>query len=153
LKKQLQPFALARTTAILYKPGGEEIPIHTTLQVYVDENCRCGYMIAVKDRKTLAGFYDRKYFELQTLEDCMPKEFGYEFTDTIAYKFKDVIVVREHRVWRGAKPWIGIHKNVNYWVELQNGYAVGMNENPSHGLSFPVVKMKRKEQKTNHKLY
>ena len=41
--------------------------------------------------------------------------------------------------------WIGKHKYVHNWVELANGYAVGMNENPSRGLTFPVVKLRGKK--------
>jgi len=33
-------------------------------------------------------------------------------------------------------------KNVNSFVVLENGYAVGFNENPAKGWSFPVVKYK-----------
>lgn len=39
--------------------------------------------------------------------------------------------------------WPGPSKNVMYWVELKNGYAIGMNENPSLGLSFPVIKLRK----------
>jgi len=72
----------------------------------------------------------------KTLKDCM-----YDlFDDVPAYKMKDVPVVRE--VDFREMPWPGVHKNVYYWVVLENGYAVGMNENPSRGLSFPIVKIK-----------
>lgn len=85
---------------------------------------------------------------MKTLLDCMPYEFEQSFDDTPAYKNKDVEVVAEHCMHDddGSRPWKrwpGIHKNVTYWVELANGKAVGWNENPSKGWSFPVVKMKK----------
>lgn len=36
----------------------------------------------------------------------------------------------------------GKHKNVMNWWLLDNGYAVGFNENPSFGWSFPIIKLK-----------
>lgn len=77
----------------------------------------------------------------QTLSQVMPPEFR-QYEDTQAYQFKDMRVVKEHcphyqqDYYTG---WIGSHKNVYYWVELENGYAVGWNENPSRGWSFPVL--------------
>lgn len=80
---------------------------------------------------------------------------GVEYRNEKAYKFRDIKVTKEHSrigVSDGKivdiryKKWIGTHKNVHNWVELENGYAVGMNENPSRGLSFPVVKMKKNKE-------
>lgn len=79
----------------------------------------------------------------KTLKDCTPKEFQYEYNDTKAFEFNNIAVVREHRLRQHSVPWIGAHKHVYYWVELENGYAVGWNENPSRGWSFPVVKINR----------
>lgn len=36
----------------------------------------------------------------------------------------------------------GTHKNVGNWWLTDTGYAIGFNENPSLGWSFPVVKLK-----------
>lgn len=78
------------------------------------------------------------------------------YSDEKAYKFRDVEVIKRYSrvdVKDGRiidipyKKWIGTHKYVHNWVELENGYAVGMNENPSRGLSFPVVRMKKREIK------
>lgn len=40
-------------------------------------------------------------------------------------------------------PWstFGHHKNVYSWVLLKNGLAVGWNESPSRGWSFPSKKI------------
>ena len=76
----------------------------------------------------------------KTLEQVLPYEFGLEFDDTQAYKFKDVRVIKKHDA--REKPWPGTHKNITYWWELANGYAVGMNENLARGWSFPVIKLK-----------
>lgn len=77
----------------------------------------------------------------KTLKDVMPPEFlGVEFDTTRAYKMRDVEVSKEHFTGN----WPGNHKNVYFWVELKNGFAVGWNENPGRGWSFPVMKLKRK---------
>ena len=73
------------------------------------------------------------------LIDAMPEEFARYHTDERAHRYADVEVVSEYRFG-----WPGPQKNVHYWVELENGYAVGWNENPSRGWSFPVVRVKVK---------
>jgi hypothetical protein len=57
-----------------------------------------------------------------------------------AYKYLDVKVLRTF--WSHTIRWVGTHKNVHFWVLLENGYAVGWNESPSRGWSFPMVKLK-----------
>jgi len=59
-------------------------------------------------------------------------------------KYFEVGVVREY--WshgnsenKPVKKWPGPQKYVFVWVELENGKAVGWNENPSRGWTFPVV--------------
>lgn len=75
--------------------------------------------------------------EYKTLKDVMPIEFLQgEYDTTRAYKMKDVSVIKEH-----CHKWPGKHKNVHIWVELENGYAIGCNENPARGWSFPVHKL------------
>lgn len=82
------------------------------------------------------------------LIDVMPREFSYEYVDTKAYKMKDIEVVQKYSTVDcgydsiQVKSFPGTHKNVYVWYELVNGYAVGINENPSRGWSFPVVKVK-----------
>ena len=82
--------------------------------------------------------------EKRTLKDYMPREFmGGEYHDTKAFKLADVVVVKEHCRHYDQDEyirWPGKHKNVHYWVELENGYIVGWNENPARGWSFPVIK-------------
>lgn len=39
----------------------------------------------------------------------------------------------------GFKEWPGKQKDVHVWWELENGKAVGWNESPSRGWSFPVI--------------
>lgn len=89
-----------------------------------------------------------------TLADAAPREFmGAEYNDVRARRFAEIEVVesrsgslcREHGVlvWR-KDPWPGREKNVLVWWVLANGYAVGWNENPSRGWSFPVVRYSKK---------
>ena len=79
---------------------------------------------------------------MKTLKDCM----SYLDGSYTAYKYVDIEVIQEYSdssfVTDKWKRWIGKHKNVHYWVVLANGYAVAMNENPSYGISFPVMKYK-----------
>jgi len=56
------------------------------------------------------------------------------------WKYKDVIVKTTKS--SHLNRWIGPQRNVHFWVVLENGYAVGWNENPARGWSFPVVKVK-----------
>ena len=80
-----------------------------------------------------------------TLKDVMPSEFvNGSYHDTRAYKMRDAIVTVEHcGLWEQDeyKPWPGTHKNVYFWAELESGHAVGWNENPARGWSFPVIKL------------
>jgi hypothetical protein len=77
-----------------------------------------------------------------TLKEWAPAEFEQSFNDVRAYRYADVKVVEEFSMFEDDewKPWPGTHKNVTSWCILENGYAVGWNENPSIGWSFPVVK-------------
>lgn len=83
--------------------------------------------------------------KLKTLADSMPTELvSYGYEDTRAYKMKDILVIEEHCTLMDQdeyQRWLGKHKNVYFWVELENGNAVGWNENPGRGWSFPVVKI------------
>lgn len=80
------------------------------------------------------------------LSDVLPKEFLTDIhKNTIAYKFKDINIIAEHSSmldYNSYIGWPGKHKNVFFWVELENGYAVGWNENPGRGWSFPVFKIR-----------
>ena len=58
-----------------------------------------------------------------------------KFLDYLEHK-----VVAEHDGCVKAFP--GPHRNVYVWWELESGHAVGFNENPSVGWSFPVVKLR-----------
>lgn len=75
------------------------------------------------------------------LRDALSELDSHSFDDVRAYKMLDVEVV-EDNTYPVRKAWIGKEKHVYNWVALVNGYAVGFNENPSRGWSFPVVKVK-----------
>ena len=80
----------------------------------------------------------------KTLRDCIPLEWVSEGEKRRAPFLRDnadVAVVRE--VDGCVEAWPGKHKNVLHWYVLANGYAVGWNESPSHGWSFPVVRLAR----------
>lgn len=63
----------------------------------------------------------------------------------------DVEIKKEHS--RLAEPmafreWPGHQQNVHVWWELMDGSAVGWNENPTKGWSFPVLKPKELQHLT-----
>jgi len=70
----------------------------------------------------------------------------YRGVDIEAKKFSDVRIVRRHASY---KRWPGADRDVEYWVELENGLAVGMvhRRGPSGTrrkkyAEFPIVAMK-----------
>lgn len=81
----------------------------------------------------------------RTLSEVLPKCFlSGTYDKTIAFNLRDMKVVQEHSLFYEQdeySPWPGKHKNVYFWVELENGLAVGWNENPENGWSFPVLNL------------
>jgi hypothetical protein len=77
----------------------------------------------------------------KTLKDVLPSDFLTSYRDVRAYNYRDVEVVTEH--FSDGNVWPGPQKNVHFWVELVNEVAVGWNENPERGWSFPVVSLKK----------
>lgn len=76
---------------------------------------------------------------MTTLRDNLPKEAcSCEYEGQSFQRFLDIEVIE--KIDGRDVPWIGSHKNVINWYKLDNGYAVGWNENPSIGWSFPVKK-------------
>ena len=80
---------------------------------------------------------------MPTLRETLPKEFFPEHAGTQAHKLDYLEVVAEH-FGQGMEPWPGPQKHVYCWWELEQGYAVGWNENPNRGWSFPVIRIKLK---------
>ena len=74
---------------------------------------------------------------MKALKDVLPIE-AYEY-ETVQ-KYFNVEVLRE--VDSFDEPWVGKHKNVMNWFILANGKAIGWNENPAIGWSFPVITYK-----------
>lgn len=75
------------------------------------------------------------------LRGVLPQEFFAEFMDTPAAGLLDEDVISE--VDGTVVGWPGKHKNVYMWWKLANGKAVGWNENPGVGWSFPVTTYRR----------
>ncbi len=83
---------------------------------------------------------------MKTLRESVPCEFFAEYRDTRAFKLLDCEVAEEISMtdmtkWRR---WPGPEKNVMCWWQLADGRAVGWNENPARGWSFPVHGRKHK---------
>ena len=81
------------------------------------------------------------------VDDCHTELDEGGFNQTKAYALKDALVTIEYSsvnlVGEDSYfvPWVGTHKNVHYWVVTECRHAIGMNENPAIGISFPVVKL------------
>ena len=87
----------------------------------------------------------RRMANAKRLVDVLPPEFmngQYEDSPAMPLAFMDVIAV--HRSSELA--WPGSHRNVNSWYVLLNGKAVGWNENPTRGWSFPVINYQEAQQ-------
>lgn len=98
---------------------------------------------------------------MRLLRDVLPKEFFKEHMTprsriaillqhpSPAAKLLDVEVVKEHSRSKVVNDmilhnteyveWPGTQQNVHVWWELANGKAVGWNESPHKGWSFPVT--------------
>ena len=59
-------------------------------------------------------------------------------------KYLDCKIIKEYAVHnKGFISWKSIggsHKFVYSWILLENGIAIGWNENPARGFSFPIIK-------------
>lgn len=77
-----------------------------------------------------------------------------------AFKHLDDEVIKEFSISSThGLPWLswqefGKEKHVMHWCITKRGYAIGWNENPSRGYSYPVVKLKAEqiEKYVNHNL-
>lgn len=82
--------------------------------------------------------------ETKTLKDVMPHEFmSLSYEHERSRRHADIAVTREY--YSHTRRWPGTHKNVHFWVELENGVAVGWNENPAIGWSFPMVRLRKSQ--------
>ncbi len=73
-----------------------------------------------------------------TLRDWLPSSIS-DF-DSVE-KFLDAEILQEFDA--RETPWPGPHKNVTYWAIIEkNGkeWAIGLNENPSRGISLPIIR-------------
>lgn len=74
------------------------------------------------------------------LRNVVPRDFFIEYMETPTAEFIDVEVIGTFGT--STRPWPGPHKYVHVWWLLANDHAVGWNENPALGWSFPVIKVK-----------
>lgn len=66
----------------------------------------------------------------------------YKKKDIPAKQFSDVKIVDRNASNVG---WPGTEKTVKYWVELENGWAVGMHEPKRGKAEFPMYEMPKEE--------
>lgn len=84
------------------------------------------------------------------LKQVLPERFlAGAYDDTPAYSLRETEVIAR-KLATGApcnsaskndlfQAWPGSHKHVSCWFILDNGKAVGVNEDPEEGCSFPVI--------------
>lgn len=65
----------------------------------------------------------------------MPK---YQEVEILAKEFSEIDIVQRNASNQG---WPGPEKDVHYWVELENGYAVGIITPKKKTASFPFYRM------------
>lgn len=65
----------------------------------------------------------------------MPK---YKNVEILAKEFSDIEIKQRNGSNQG---WPGPEKDVHYWVELENGYAVGIITPKKKPATFPVYSM------------
>lgn len=75
----------------------------------------------------------------KTLKDEMPRELVTDPYNACAAKYADEEIQAVY--WSWQRPWPGPQMHVHFWVHLRNGKAVGWNEHPARGWSFPVIRM------------
>ena len=75
---------------------------------------------------------------MKTLKEHLPKEFN---KDAMAYRFRDAKVVKV--VPSTDQKWMERYRHAKNWYILENGFAVGFNDDPKKK-SFPLVPKWRK---------
>ena len=73
----------------------------------------------------------------------MPK---YSEVEILAREFSDVEIVQRNA---SNQDWPGPEKDVQYWVELENGYAVGVITPRKKPATFPFYKMHEYQESNN----
>jgi len=79
---------------------------------------------------------------MKTLRDVLPYE-AYTSGAYVEDKFQEYLdykVIETIEEYDSRFPFS--HKNIYIWWILEGNIAVGWNENPSYGWSFPVKKLK-----------
>lgn len=75
------------------------------------------------------------------IRDVLPSEaLGAEFSDGEFRRYLNHEVIEEITEYDSRFPFK--HKNIHVWWILEDNTAIGWNENPSVGWSFPVAKVK-----------
>lgn len=79
---------------------------------------------------------------IKKLKDVLPREaLGPEFEGDPFRDLLDETVIESIDEYDPRFPFK--HKNIFVWWILENGKAVGWNENPSRGWSFPVANVNK----------
>lgn len=79
-----------------------------------------------------------------SLAETVPHEIKYANWYPDYWKRRDLQVIVKHDGL--VDRWPGKQKNVYVWWELEDGSAIGWNENPAKGWSFPYVRTRKKGQ-------
>ncbi len=94
---------------------------------------------------------------METLEETLKYWKKDIQSDEKIRKYFDCKVIKEFSMGSSSPFWMswqefGTHKNVWNWWLLENGIAVGFNESPSIGWSWPVKKLSKEmfDKAVNH---
>lgn len=73
------------------------------------------------------------------VSDWLPPEALNDWPKLQPFLDKEILAEYNDNRRAGSRRWPGKHKNVNSWIAIEGGKAIGWNESPSTGWSFPVI--------------
>lgn len=81
----------------------------------------------------------RNGMSAKRVANCFPREAFQDWPKLDALREK-VVIVEHVAPLSWAQRWPGKQKNVLFWCEIEGGLAIGWNENPASGWTFPIIK-------------
>lgn len=77
--------------------------------------------------------------DTRRVEDWLPPQAIHDLPSLQRYLSRKILAEYDDNGREGSRRWPGKHKNVTTWIAIEGGKAIGWNENPSSGWSFPVI--------------
>ena len=83
----------------------------------------------------------RDWLSYDALDDVTTEQIRKYYHCEVLQQYGGMVMGKDGLLTAGPwKPWPGAHKHVMNWCVLDNGKAIGFNENPSRGWGFPVIR-------------